>query len=123
MTWYAAHLIEYFKLIDAPQDRYPVFENVVLIKADSRDEAFEKAEKIGKRDYDDGDSDSGTTIDGQPARVVFGGVRVIVECRDSEKRPGHGTEVTYSEFEVKGENNLQKLIQGDTVRVVYEGFE
>ena len=41
--WFAAHVVMYVKLKDQPQDRFTVWENIVLIKACSEDEAFEKA--------------------------------------------------------------------------------
>ena len=52
--WYAAHLIEYAKFRDGVQDYYPFYENVVLIEADSPEEAWDKAEQFGKdNEFDD----------------------------------------------------------------------
>jgi hypothetical protein len=118
MTWYAAHLIEYFKLRDESQDHYKAWENIVLIQADSSDEAFDKAEAIGKENYDD--MDDTLRFGDKPAKSVFGGIRKLVECRDSELHPGHGTEVTYFEFELDSEETLKKLIDGESVTVEYE---
>jgi hypothetical protein len=56
-TWYAAHLILYVKLIDHPQRKYTVWENIVLLKAATDEEAFAKAEARGKEEEGD---DGGT---------------------------------------------------------------
>ena len=46
--WYAASIIMLVKFKDGNQDKYPVWENVILIKASSDDEAIKKAEKEGR---------------------------------------------------------------------------
>jgi hypothetical protein len=43
MNWYSAHIIMYVELKDRVQRRYPVWENIVLIKARDADVAFENA--------------------------------------------------------------------------------
>lgn len=48
--WYAASIIMLVKFKDGNQDKYPVWENVVLIKASSGDEALELAEKRGREE-------------------------------------------------------------------------
>lgn len=47
MSWYAAHIIQYWKFLDGVQDSYPLYENIVLIQAEVADEAWEKANQIG----------------------------------------------------------------------------
>jgi len=117
MSWYSAHIIQYFKLRDEPQSSYTTYENIVLSQADSTDEAFAKAETIGREEYEySGDLRLGD----KPAISVFGGIREIVECRDNELRPGDGTELTWIEFELGSEEALQQLINGDSVTVVHE---
>jgi hypothetical protein len=92
--WYAAHLIMYVQFKKHVQRTYPVRENVVLIRADSAEEAFEKAERRGKED--EGDSSGTFTWGGKPATWVFGGVRKLMKCgADEKERPNDGTEVTY----------------------------
>lgn len=132
MTWYAAHLIQYFRLKEGIQTTFPVWENVVLINAQSVDEAFKEAERIGREEYGPIETED-LRLDDQPAISVFGGVRVLVECQEtiatwdeagliegeSDNQVGHGTEVTYLEFEVDGEDALQRLIAGGTVNVTY----
>src|SRR5438046_1172726 len=50
VIWYAAHLVFYVKLKRKRQTRFPVWENIVLIRAETLDEAFEKAEKRAHED-------------------------------------------------------------------------
>src|SRR5215212_447535 len=83
MTWYAAHIISYVKFKEGIQDRFPLWENVVLIEADSDDKALEEAEKIGKSDYDDSDdpdNNGDMTWDERPAYWVFAGIRKLMLC-------------------------------------------
>ncbi len=132
MTWYAAHIIAYIKFLDGVQDKYPVWENVVLLETDSVDQAYEEAERIGKEDYDDTAEGSGDLLwDERPGVWVFAGVRKLIECQDTastmvklpdrvRNSPVHGTEVTYSQFEVADEEGLTKLVKGDPVTLLYE---
>lgn len=122
MTWYAAHLLFHVKLKRKRQNRYPVWENIVLIKARTVDEAFAKAEKRG---WDDPcmEPDDTFTWGGVPAEWVFDGVRKLTTCVDPAKRPGDGTEVSYLEMEVASEEALRRLADGDPVRVeLADGF-
>lgn len=123
MTWYAAHLVEYFKLRDEVQETYLAFENIVLIEADSVEQGFQEAERMGRENIVEDDT---LTVNDKPAICVFGGVRKLVECedttQDSTKRPKHGTEVTYSKFEVT-EANLQAFIASRSVEVHYLGHD
>lgn len=126
MIWYAAHIISYVKFIDASQDKYPVWENVVLIYAESVDDAYEMAENIGKSDY----HGSHLSWEGREGTWEFAGVRKLIECQDipskmverrnNEYRPGHGTEITFLQMELDNEEDLLKLVQGDPVTVLYE---
>ena len=115
MSWYAAHLILYVKVKDRPQARCAVHENVVLIRASSEEEAFAKAEQRGREDA--GDDDGSFRWGGEPATWVFAGVRKLTACVDGDKRPGDGTEVTYTEMEVESEQAVSKLVDGQPVSV------
>jgi hypothetical protein len=117
---YAAHLIMAVKFDDAPQDRYPVYENVVLVEAETDERALEVATEIGRREEQEG---SPFRWDGRPARWSFAGVRKLIECQtpgsdDEELRPG--TEVTYSQLVLGSEEDLRKLVDGEPVNVLYE---
>ncbi len=116
-NWYAAHLILYVKLKEHSQRHYTVWENIVLIKARTEEEAFTKAEQRGKKDEGD---DGGTfRWDGKPAQWVFAGVRKLALCEDPERRPDDGTEVSYTEMEVASEQAVRKLVAGQPVAVKY----
>jgi len=132
MTWYAAHLIQYVRFLDGIQDRYPCYDNVVLIEASSVANAVADAEEIGRTAYG-ADSGTGFTWDNRPAEWVFAGLRKLIECEDAGVsapdapdrydaafRPGHGTEVTYSEIEVQTRQELIDLVAGQPVHVLYD---
>ena len=53
MGWYAASIIMYTEFKDGVQDKYPVWENIILIEGQSETEAKEKAEKRGREDEGD----------------------------------------------------------------------
>lgn len=123
MTWYAAHIIEAIELKEGIQDIYPVYENVFLIEAENTDIAFEKATVIGKKES----ADSELELNGKPAIHVFKGIRKLIEIDNpmevhiepSNDPPVHGTEITYSYFEVQSPEDMAKLIEGKEVQVEY----
>jgi len=117
MTWYAAHAIMVVKFKDGIQDKYPLWENIFLVKADSTAEALAKAETRARQD--EGDSQGSFTHEGRPATWVFGGLRRLVTCLDAEEQPTDGTEITYAEMEVTTETDFYKLINGEAVMVWY----
>jgi hypothetical protein len=120
-TWFAAHVAMYVELEARSQRTYPAWENIVLVEADSEDEAFAKAERKGRESAGD---DGGTfTWGGIPAKWVFGGVRKLTRCEDEHERPGDGTEVTYVQLQLGSEKNLRKWIESEKVSVTLdEGF-
>lgn len=134
MAWYAAHLISYAEFLDCNQDRYVLYENVVLVEENSADvdksfdEALLIAQEIGRTyPYDDPIADEKLTIDGRPAKWAFAGVRKLTKCSEitytgEDRGPAlvHGTEVTYSQMEVDSEVSLLKLVAGEAVTVLYE---
>jgi hypothetical protein len=113
--WFAAHLVLYIQLKDQPQGRCTAWENVVLIKAQSEEEAFEKAERRGREEA--GDDDGTFRWNGKPARWVFAGVRKLTSCEDPDRRPDDGTEITYVEMQLDSEESVYRLIQGDPVKI------
>ena len=92
-------------------------------RAERFDEALAEAERIGREFY--GHPDETLTLNDQPADVIFGGVRKVFECQDfwprgdTDLQPRHGTEVTYSKFEVDIEE-LNDLIKGNPTTIFYE---
>jgi hypothetical protein len=115
MTWYAAHIILYVEKQRQPQNGFPVWENIVLIEAATEDEAFDKAETIGRRG--EGDDDGSFRWEGEPAKWVFAGVRKLTTCENEESRPGDGTELTYLQLEVGSREALARLVEGESVQV------
>jgi hypothetical protein len=113
--WFAAHIIMYVEFKTERQTTYPVWENIVLVHAAGEDEAFAKAEKKGR----ESEGDDGGTFqwDNTPARWVFGGVRKLTLCQDSEVRPKDGTEITYLQLRVRSKISLAKLIHSERVSV------
>lgn len=114
--WFAAHIIMYVEFKQERQASIPVWENIVVVHADSENEAFSKAE--GKGREGEGDDDGSFHWAGKPARWVFGGVRKLTLCQDPTKRPGDGTEVSYIQMSVRSQDALQKLLASDRVNVV-----
>jgi hypothetical protein len=116
--WYAANIIMYVKFKDTAQSKYPIWENIILISADSFDEALKKAEIRGREE--EGDAGGSFTWENRPAKWVFGGVRKINQCSDVMDSPGDGTEITYLQMEVDSEESLSKLVRGKPVTIYYE---
>lgn len=116
-TWYVAHIIMYVEYKSGEQEPIPVWENIVLIEADSDKEAFAEAEEIGKSEAVD--DDGGFAWMGRPARWVFGGVRKLT-FPEGDGRPGHGTEVTYLQLRLASKQDLKKLVDSEKVNVMYD---
>jgi hypothetical protein len=104
----------YFKRRKGSQKRFLVWENIVLIRAKTSDEAYEKAEQRGREEAVD---DETTTIGGHPSRLIFAGVRKVTLCQDEDSRPTDGTEVSYNELVVRSETDIKKLVAGKSVAV------
>lgn len=117
MTWFAAHVIICFKYKNGEQIKFPVYENVYLLQAESDAEAWKKAEMLGKRE--EGDDDGSLKSDGRPATRFFAGVRKLTTLIEDEG-PRDGVEITYSELEVDSEQALTDLAKGNAVKVKYE---
>src|SRR5580698_10239549 len=115
MNWYAAHLILYFKRRKGPQARFLVWENIVLIRADSSDEAYDKAEQRGRQE--EAIDDETLTIGGHPSCLVFAGVRKVTLCQDERARPTDGSEISYNELVLRNGAAIKKLVDGKTVPV------
>lgn len=121
MGWYAAHIVVYFRCKDGIQPSFDLWENIVLIEADSFEQAFEKARRIGKEE--EANPDETLTYFGKPAEVVFAGVRKIIHCiyqdMDSPASvpPGDGSEITFSTFSVQSEADIRKLVTDEAVDV------
>lgn len=116
MTWFTAHIVMSFQFIDGPQDVYSVWENIVLIKADTKKIAFAKAQKIG---FENEEFSGDTTLNDRPVHIVFSGIRKLVTFEDPDSEPVDGLEISYSEFEMKDQKSFEKFIKGKPVFVKY----
>ena len=117
MAWYIAHVIMSVRFKDGYQDKYPVWENFILVEAASKKEALGKAEQRGRED--EGDSQGSFTWDGRPATWTFAGIRKLIICEGRGVQPTSGIEVSYSEYELPTEEALQRLVNGDSVHLIY----
>lgn len=117
MSWYAAHAVMYVRFKDDQQESYPFWENILLIEANSDEEALAKATQRAKED--EGDSRGTFTWLGRPAQWCFAGIRKLTSCEDSDNKPGDGTEITYLEMEVSDEDDFSRFINGEPVVVRY----
>ena len=125
-TWYAASVVMFFRLKSGRQKKFSAWENVYLIASNSPEEAMVRAEELGQGSAST--SDEGVTWGGKPADIVFGGVRKLLTCAadpaSGEMSPvtklHDGVEATYSTFTVKSRAELDALIRGDAVSVLYD---
>lgn len=118
MKWYAASVLIYTKFKDEKQDMFPIWENIILISANTPEEALEKAKQRALQDQ--GDSSGTLECNGRPATWVFAGIRKLIECEDLEKRPDDGTEITYNKLIIKKQKDFDKFLKGEPVTVYYE---
>jgi len=116
-NWFAAHVVLWVKYTEHKQKTFPLWENVILIKARSEAEALAKAEAHGQRMACRGKPTF--TWGSKPATWVFGGVRKVTACDDSAERPDDGTEITYTQMRVRSAAALKKLLEGEPVGVQY----
>lgn len=111
--WYAAHVVMYFKFHDGAQDKFPIYENVLLFQAKDADEARDMAETAGKSG-----EDPTCKFDGRAAALTFAGVRKVISCEFSSS-PENDSEATYSQFTVNDEAGLKRFVEGKPVAVEY----
>jgi len=117
MGWYAAHAIMLVKFKDERQDKFPFWENVILIEAQSHEEAFAKAEARAKQD--EGDSRGTLSWEGRPACWSFAGIRKLMVVEGSDVQPNDGDEVTYMEMEIADGDQFAHFLNGEAVAVQY----
>jgi hypothetical protein len=52
--------------------------------------------------------------------LTFVGIRKVIRIDPADNKLDHGTEMTYSQFEVDNEEQLHQLANGESVVVKYE---
>lgn len=117
MSWYAAHAIMVVKFKEGVQDSYPFWENILLVEAQSDEEAIVKATNRAKEN--EGDSQGSFTWGGRPAVWQFAGIRKLINCEDSDNQPTDGIEISYLEMELPDEETFSRFLNGEPVTVLY----
>jgi len=123
---YSASLIMYLEPVDAEDGTAKavlIQESIVLFIGESIGDVRAKAELRGRRE-ESLSIDSGLHMDDIPARMVFGGIRQIVEAdfeaiSDGDTLPAFldNCEISYSEYWLPSTADLAKLIDGKAVDV------
>ena len=121
MSWYAAHVVLYVQFKDGVQNKVPVWENVLLVEAESPKKAHDKALELGRQS--EGDSDGSFHWEERPATWVLAGVRKVVACEDESHQPRNGTELSYFELELDSIDSLQRMMKGEPVHLKYEEID
>ncbi len=122
MTWYVASIIMSIKTLEQPQSQIPVYENFVLIEAETSTEALEKAEVIGRNEafYN-----NDMTLDNKAAKMVYEGLRKLINISNPEPfdldhdRPVSGTELTYSQYILENNEQMKDLVDGGELTLRY----
>ena len=116
--WYCAHILVSVRYREGNQDTIPLWENILLIQANSSDQAFREAERLAEEKYG---IDDPLICDGRAAYYQVEGVRKIIriEVPDVTSVPS-GTEVTYLQIEVDTEQELELVKNGLTVKVIFD---
>jgi hypothetical protein len=109
MGWYAAHIVLAVEFLEGEQDRFPAWENIVLLRADHEADAWRLAEQRGLRDADE---EQAFRWGGRPARWRFAGVRKLTECVPTAENPDDGDEVSYIELEFRTRPDLDRFLEG-----------
>ena len=123
MKWYAAHLLVLVKTPNSVQEEFHLWENIVLVGATSSDEAWAKADALGKNRYAVPLEKSDITLDGQKACHEFCGIRRLVQVDNYEKRPGDGSEITYLRLEVSSQKDVQRLLDNEPITLIFDDLE
>ena len=125
IKWYAASAIIVTRLKDAPDECPLIEERVYLIRAPDDDNACEKANAFAKQEEE---AEFQFEYDGRPAREQFMGIRKLITIRSHVNdtrlhadEPRDGSELTFSYFQLQDKNDLQALVDGDPVRILYKG--
>lgn len=117
MSWYAAHIVLYVQFREGRQLLVPVWENVLLVQADSQEEALTKAEKRGQQDA--ADDDPSFQWGGRLARWCFAGVRKLTQY-EPNKQPEDGSKITYSQLRFHSLDDVRRFVDGQRVAVYYD---
>jgi len=106
------------RYLEGPQDSCPLWENVLLVEAADSEAAFAVAEDLARSKFTSGPED-GFLCEDRAALLQFAGIRKLFEILDVDDTgvPGHGSEVTCSELDVSTEQDLSRLLRGESVQI------
>ncbi len=88
---------------------------MILIQASTDEEAWRKAEIAAKASV--GDDQNSYTCDNRPAKRMYRGIRKLIQYIDESLEDG--IEISHSQYEADSSEDVNKLAQGDEVRVTY----
>lgn len=101
IEWYLSYEVLYFEYEDRSlQEEYLVWENLILIKADSPEVAYKKAIRHGK------DSEGELQINGHKGYCRFKGLKKLVPIYEEIE---DGAEIEWREYQLP-KKSLEKLI-------------
>lgn len=99
--WYLADIVKEFRV--EGEDHSLVHINLLLIRANSPEEAYERALEVGKQG-----ENVYQNVDGKNVVVTFRGLRGLYVVHDELE---HGSELIYEEIEDIDEEQIQKLVR------------
>ncbi len=117
--YYCAHAIFYYELKNEKQDSILVHENIYMIEAANYEDAMKDARVIAKENEDLND-EGYLELNEKEVRYIFAGLRklILVDEQESLQVPS-GTEISYSVFEVDSFHEVEKLVSGEFVNLLY----
>jgi hypothetical protein len=111
--WYIAELVMEFQI--EGDSRNVVHVNIVLIRADSPEEAFEKAEQLGRED-----EDTYKNPDNHTVTVTYRGIRALNVIHDELE---HGAELMYEEKIGICEDKLQAMLTPKSELAIFRPWQ
>ncbi len=111
--WYIAELVMEFQI--ESDSRNVVHVNIVLIRADSPEEAFEKAEQLGRED-----EDTYKNPDNHTVTVTYRGIRALNVIHDELE---HGAELMYEEKIGVCEDKLQAMLTPKSELAIFRPWQ
>ena len=111
--WYIAELVMEFQI--EGDSRNVVHVNIVLIRADSPEEAFEKAEQLGRED-----EDTYKNPDNHTVTVTYRGIRALNVIHDELE---HGAELMYEEKIGVCEDKLQAMLTPKSELAIFRPWQ
>jgi hypothetical protein len=111
--WYIAELVMEFQI--EGDARNVVHVNIVLIRADSPEEAFEKAEQLGREA-----EDTYKNPDNRTVIVTYRGMRALNVIHDELE---HGAELMYEEKIAVCEDKLQAMLTPKSELAIFRPWQ